>query len=434
MRRRAFSLVLSALWGRGAWGTAGTVAAALACAAGLFAVSLSVQLALDLREAFGRGTRGLAGREYVVVSKRIALGAALAPQKTAFTREEIAAISSRPGIVSVHPVISNRFEASLTLELGGTRLGTEIFYESVPDGFLGATPRGHGWPKGGARTDAQALPQGWDWREDGTVLPIMISRDFLALYNLGFASSRGLPPVSESLLALVRAQAAVAGPGGSRVFQARIVGLTDRLSSILVPQSFMSWANRVIAREEEAAPRRLVVETEPAAATGLSAFLESRGWERAREGGAAAGVLELGEKALTAAGAGGTLLAVVAVLLYLLSVSLTVERSRESIRVLRLLGYSRMRLGWALAASGGAGILAAALVGAGAALYVDAAFRRMLLESLGAAGSGGLGGTSSLGGAPAAVIVTACGLVLLFTALLFGTGLRLIARLDRERG
>ncbi len=414
MRKRPFFLVLSALWGRGASGArgiAGTVAAALACAAGLFAVSLSVQLALDLREAFGRGTRGLAGREYVVVSKRIALGAALAPQKTAFTREEIAAIASRPGILSVHPVISNRFEASLTLELGGTRLGTEIFYESVPDGFLGT------------------LPQGWNWREDGAVLPIMISRDFLALYNLGFASSRGLPPVSESLLALVRAQAAVAGPGGSRVFQARIVGLTDRLSSILVPQSFMSWANRVIAREQEAPPRRLVVETEPAAATGLSAFLASRGWERAREGGAAAGVLELGEKALTAAGAGGALLAVVAVLLYLLSVSLTVERSRESIRVLRLLGYSRMRLGRALAASGGAGILAAALVGAGAAVYVDAAFRRMLLASLGAAGPEGLSG---LGGAPMAVIMTACGLVLLFTALLFGTGLRLIARLDRD--
>ncbi len=120
----------------------------------------------------------------------------------------------------------------------------------------------------------------------------------------------------------------------------------------------------------------------------------------------------------------------IAVLLYFLSVSLTVERSRESIRVLRLLGYSRMRLGLALVASGGAGILTAALVGAGAALYVDAAFRRMLSTSLGAAGPEGLGGP---GGAPVAVIVTACGLVLLFTALLFGIGLRLIARLDLER-
>jgi hypothetical protein len=408
MSSTPYRLLQSVFWGRGSSGRGGafrTAVAALAGAAGIFSISLSVQLAVDLNAAFNRGTRGLPDREYVVVSKKIDLGMALAQGRSAFTDSEIALLATLPGVVSVDPVASNMFAASLSLRFGGVELGTEIFYESVSDDFLGE------------------LPEGWGWKEGERMLPILISRDFLALYNLGFAASRGLPPVSDAVLGMVSARSTVTGPGGTFDCEARIVGLTDRISSILVPQSFMSWANRAIALQARPAARRLVVETQPAKAAALDAFLRDRGWERNRQGGAAAGILALGRTALTVALSAGALLACLAVALLALSLSLAVERSRESIRVVRLIGYSRARLGVALGAGAGASVVAAAAAAAAGAGLVDGVARAFISRATGADGPVGI---------PAAALLTAGALAIVFACILPLAGWRLIARLDRD--
>ncbi len=405
MRRRVSraGLLASAVWGRGSGsrGVLGSVISAAACAAAVFCVSLAVQLALDLERVFESGARGLPDREYVVVSKRIDLGKTVSPARTAFKESEIRELSSLPGVVSVSPVVSNRFAASLFLDLGGFELGTELFFESVPDAFLGDVP-----------------PQ-WRWSEGDTVVPIMISRDFLALYNLGFAASRGLPPVSEGMLGMIGARAELRGPGGSREFEARIAGVTDRLSSILVPESFMSWANRTLARDAESAARRLVVETEPSQGESLDAFLKARGWERMQEGGAAAGILGMGRTALTLAAAAGALLCVLAMALTAFSLSLAVERARDSIGVLRLLGYSRALLGSLIGASGGLVALAASAAGAVCAAVSASAVRGYVSRTLGNADAWGV---------PGAAFMTAGALALLFMALLQAAGFILLKK------
>jgi hypothetical protein len=408
MRRPASRtrLLLAALWGRGSGkgGLLGTALAAAAGAAGIFTISLSVQLAVDLEGVFSRGTRNLPDREYLVVSKRVDLGMTITPARTVFSEAEIGELRSMPGVFSVNPVVSNRFAASLFLDFGGFELGTELFFESVPDAFLGE------------------VPSDWHWAKGERTLPILISRDFLALYNLGFASSRGLPPVSESMLGMVGARAAASGPGGTMDFEAKIVGLTDRLSSILVPESFMSWANGALALEAGSAARRLIVETEPRRGAELDAFLKARDWERMREGGAAAGILGIGRTALILAGAVGALLSALAIGLMAFSLSLAVERSRGPIGVLRLLGYSRARLGALIGASGGIGVLSAAVAGAAGAVLAGAALRSFVSRTLGQTGPWGF---------PSAALLVAGGLSLLFLFLLPAAGFALIAGLER---
>jgi hypothetical protein len=301
-------------------------------------------------------------------------------------------------------VVSNRFAASLFLGFGGYELGTELFFESVPDAFLGE------------------VPYDWHWAEGERTLPILISRDFLALYNLGFASSRGLPPVSESMLGAVDARAIAGGPGGTMDFEAKIVGLTDRLSSILVPETFMSWANRALALETRSEARRLVVETEPRRGAALDAFLKTREWERMREGGAAAGILGIGRTALVLAGAVGALLSALSIALMAFSLSLAVERSRGPIGILRLLGYSRARLGALIGASGGIGVLFAAMAGAAGAVLAGAAIRGFISRTLGQTGPWGV---------PSAALLASGGLSILFLVLLPAAGFALIAGLER---
>ena len=47
------------------------------------------------------------------------------------------------------------------------------------------------------------LPKGWETSGVNDTLPVMISRDFLLLYNFGFAQSRNFPLLSEDLLKIV---------------------------------------------------------------------------------------------------------------------------------------------------------------------------------------------------------------------------------------
>lgn len=400
-------LLLSVFWGRGASGKGSalrTAAAVIAGAVGVFAISLSAQLASDLRTAFATGAQGLPDREYIVISKKVDLGMALSEGRSAFSAEEMAAVEEAPGVLSVDPVVSNAFAAALSLRFGGVELGTEIFYESVPDDFLGSPPTG------------------WGWKEGDQVIPIIVSRDFLALYNMGFAASRGLPAVPEAALGMVTARSVVSGTGGTLESKARIVGLTDRISSILVPRSFMTWANTTIAQRGSPPARRLIVQTAPSRSGGLEGMLKDRGWERAQQGGAAAGVLALARAILTAAVAAGALLAGLAVALLALSLSLAVERSRESIRVARLLGYPRATLALALAGGSTIGIAAVSAVAAACAVCVDHAFRAFIGQ---AAGTG-------LSGIPAAALVAAACLAVVLAGVFPLAGLRLIARLDRE--
>jgi hypothetical protein len=325
--------------------------------------------------------------------------------RTAFTDAEIAELRELPGVEAVSPIVSNRFSAEMTLDFGGARLGTELFFEAVPDAFLG---------------DA---PTEWHWKEGDRILPILLSRDFLSLYNLGFASSRGLPPVSEGMLGMVKAQAGMAGPGGSVELDARIVGLTDRLSSILVPESFMSWANTSLAMKTRSAARRLVVETLPSRGAALNAFLNARNWERMREGGAAAGILSMGRTALALAGAVGALLSVLAAALLAFSLSLAVERSRGPIGVLRLLGYSRTRLATLMGLSGGAAVFCASAVGAGLAVIAASTLRGVVTRTLGQDGNWGF---------PAAALLAAAGLAVFFASLPPMTGYALIRALEKK--
>ena len=128
------------------------------------------------------------------------------------------------------------------MQEAGIRLSTEMFFESVPDEYVDVS-----------------LDK-WHFDEDARVIPIIIPRNYLNLYNFGFAQSRSLPKLSEGLMSLVQMDVMMRGNGRVEQYKGNIVGFSNRLNTILVPQSFMDWANKNFAPEKEAEPSRLIVE------------------------------------------------------------------------------------------------------------------------------------------------------------------------------
>ena len=126
--------------------------------------------------------------------------------------------------------------------MGGRAMGTMLFFESIPTEFIDVADR--------------------DWKFDPSKpeVPVIMSRDYLSLYNFGFAASQGLPQISEGIVSKVPLQFTLRGNGHNETLKGRIVGFSNRLNTIVVPQDFMKWSNERYGSGIERNPSRLIVE------------------------------------------------------------------------------------------------------------------------------------------------------------------------------
>ena len=283
---------------------------------GLFLLLLSLQLYQDVRKIVG-GDRETDDR-FLMINKRVNLFNTLGAS-AAFTQEEISALADQSYIQKVGLFTPNQFKVSASSSLLG--FYTELFFESVTDEFL----------------DFDL--EDWDWEKGQEQIPIVLSRDYLALYNFGFAPSQGLPQFTPNTIKRVSFDITLKGNGLAKTFQGRIVGFSDRINSVIVPQTFMDYANATFGGREEAKPSRLILDCTNIYAPELEDYLKENNFELSRGrfiGGQLSQIL-------------WTLLAVIAVigfiilalsfLVFLLNFQLLIAQSARDIRFLLQQGY-----------------------------------------------------------------------------------------------
>lgn len=66
------------------------------------------------------------------------------------------------------------------------------------------------------------------------------------------------------------------GNGREDVMKGRVIGFSNRLNTILVPESFMKWSNRLYAPDGDAGPTRLIVEVYNPADDAIARFLQEK--------------------------------------------------------------------------------------------------------------------------------------------------------------
>lgn len=147
------------------------------------------------------------------------------------------------------------------MQEAGIHLSTEMFFESVPDEYVDVN-----------------LDK-WHFDENSRTIPIIIPRNYLNLYNFGFAQSRSLPKLSEGVMSLIRMDIILRGNGRVEQYKGNIVGFSNRLNTILVPQSFMNWANQTFAPDQEAQPSRLIVEVNNPTDTAIADYFQQKNYE-----------------------------------------------------------------------------------------------------------------------------------------------------------
>ncbi|MDE6430324.1 MAG: ABC transporter permease, partial [Duncaniella sp.] len=261
----------------------------------------------------------------MVISKKVnGLGSFLGGDgSTTFSEEEIADIASRPWAKKVGRFSSAAFNVYAKVNIGGSSMGSDLFLEAIPDDFFDVSPKGWGYEPG--RSD---------------FVPVIISKDYLSLYNFGFATSRGMPQVSEEVIGMVPLQLSLSGNGRQQWVNARIVGFSSRLNTIAVPEEFMEWANNEFSGSATGAPSRLIVMLDKPGDPQVEAYLDEMGYEAAGDraaNGKAAYFLSLVTSIVVGV---GLVISLLAFFILLLSIYLLLQKNSDKIRQLMQLGYS----------------------------------------------------------------------------------------------
>jgi hypothetical protein len=158
-------------------------------------------------------------------------------------------------VAAVSPLIANRFQVELS---AGNIIpfSTSLFMESLDDDFL------------------DTLPPNFKWREGQEFLPLIVSSDFLQMYNV-FAPGYGLPQVSEATASQILIYINCTGVNGKQqTFRGSIVAFSDRINSIIVPKNFLLWGNRTFANTEEVKAARMYVKLKDANNPDFLRFLD----------------------------------------------------------------------------------------------------------------------------------------------------------------
>ncbi len=260
-------------------------------------------------------------RRFIVINKQVNLTHTIGFASSAFDPEELQQIRQQDCIKDVGPIVTTNFAVAGAAYLGLAGLQSELFFEAVDDRFL----------------DTQ--PAGWHWQEGASQIPAILARDFLALYNFGYAAAKGLPQLTEETVGILQARVVCTGDETQRVFSGRIVGFSDRFSTILVPMAFLEWANAEIGRKAPPPVARVILEIEPGREEAVQAFLEMQSYETNREKLPLTRVASTLTIVLLVVSLLGGVLILVSGLSLVLFVQLLMSRARPHLRLLHQLGF-----------------------------------------------------------------------------------------------
>lgn len=335
---------------------------------GLVVILAGVQIYNDAKPFMGGGEESLIGNDYVAISKSVDdLGA---NKDKGFTQEEIDELLAHDCINNVGRFTPSNFEVHARLELGmGQRpFSTMMFFEAVPDDFIDVSL--DEW-----RVDTEKVLKNRDDIESGRVsanavdlveIPIIIPRNYLNLYNFGFSRSQDLPQITDKLIQRLYVDVTIEGSreyinkDGYVVnyedkYLGRIIGFSDRLNTILVPQQFMEWANQYYALPAETStddelsdanatenPSRLMLEVTNPSDPKLLEFLDKKGYiseGKPSESGKAMVILQRSVAVVVVIGA---LFCLLSIIILTLSIYLLLQKNIDKLENLVLIGHTPM--------------------------------------------------------------------------------------------
>ena len=290
---------------------------------GMLIVLLSLQFYRDIKPIFS-AEDGFIRPDYLILNKRVtALSSIGLASDGSFSQSEIDDLARQPFTKRVGCFTASQYKVSCSMGISGVaQFGTDMFFESVPDAFVDVD-----------------LGK-WHFAEGDEVVPIILPRTYLAIYNFGFAKSQNLPKLSEGIVGMVELTITMRGNGRNEYIKGRVTGFSSRLNTILVPESFIRWSNARYAPESDASPNRIILEVNNPADDAIVTYINQHGYELEEDkldAGRMTFFLRLVSGIVMLV---GLFISLLSFYILMLSIYLLVEKNTEKMRTLLLIGYS----------------------------------------------------------------------------------------------
>lgn len=193
---------------------------------------------------------------YFNLSKSIGLGNTIMGSTSSFNEQDIEALKSQAFYKELSFVNKAKFNCVAGFFEQG-KFSSEIILEAIPNSMMDGPVYRHYWEEGQKE------------------VPIIISSDFLQLYNFVYAPVVGLPPVSIENLSMVPVEITLFSGSKRKKFTAEVIGLSDRFSGIFVPKTFMNWANTYFTGSSESRRDKAIVLIDPRYISDFENYVEA---------------------------------------------------------------------------------------------------------------------------------------------------------------
>lgn len=292
---------------------------------GMLIIMLAIQFYCDVSPLFSRKDSFIKS-DFMVVSKQINMISALGGRNSSFSSLEINELHNQKFCKNLGAFISSAYKIRAGMGMAGSYMKTQMFFESVPDRFI------------------DVAAEDWHFQIGDNIVPIILPRSYLALYNFGFAQSHSLPKLTENFVGMINLDLSLYGNGKEFQMKGHIVGFSNRLNTILVPESFMLWSNSELAPNIDSNPSRLIIEVHNPTDDSIIKFLQQKGYETEGDKlypGQTTHFLKIISGVIISV---GLLISALSFYVLMLSIYLLIQKNASKLENLLLMGYPTTRV------------------------------------------------------------------------------------------
>lgn len=289
---------------------------------GLFIVLLGYQFYHDIIPVF-TSEDSFMKADYLVISKKVGTTTTISGGDNTFSHADIEDFQQQPFVNRLGLFTSANYKSNVAMAFNGMQvLNSEIFFESIPDSFVKIP-----------------LSQ-WKFNESENVVPIILPRSYITMYNFGFARNHSLPKISEGIIGMIDVSLSIHGNGRQKNLKGKVIGFSNRFSSILVPQSFMEWSNQYFAPEAGNAPNRLILDVKNPTDEKVTQYLDRHGYEQEDGNLSAEKTTHFLSLLVTMVVCVGGIISILSFYVLMLSIYLLVQKNAYKLENLMVIGYS----------------------------------------------------------------------------------------------
>lgn len=292
---------------------------ALSSSLGLAILLIVIQLFIDTRSVFN-SENDLLGNQNLIIYKDLG-------RDNAFTNQEIKELQQQPFINKTGGFTHGTYRvlASVTLP-NYTGVSTEMFLEAVGDQFI----------------DIKSTD--WSWQSGDREVPIIIPKNYINLYNFGYAASTGMPQINEKIIRQIPIELKLTGSSQTKMYSAYILDASEKINSILVPESFLNHTNKTLSPNKASKISRIILDVINPSDPKLLEFLASKNYNYLSNDVQNSKLSYVLKLILSVVLAIGLLITFLSIYLVVTNINLLILKNKQTITQLHFLGYSKVQI------------------------------------------------------------------------------------------